>query len=88
MLSKQFDSIFLLIVERIVGVCGELKTIHIDQNIKRKAVKELGLATPSRAGTHLIFNEQKLTIYREAFLGRAGSAIINIRDLDNYNQDL
>ena len=28
---------FFLIVERIVGVGSHLKTIHIDQNIKRKA---------------------------------------------------
>lgn len=42
---------FLLIVDRIVGVGSDLKTIHIDQNIKRKA-----------AGCHteLIFNEEKL----------------------------
>ena len=43
--------LFFLIVERIVGVGSDLKTIHIDQNIKRKA-----------AGCHteLIFNEEKL----------------------------
>ena len=45
------NDLFLLIVDRIVRVGSDLKTIHIDQNIKRKA-----------AGCHtkLIFNEERL----------------------------